>query len=169
MKMVLSKSELAERIIKDRLVEVRDAKNQLQPASVDLTLEKVYRFASEGAIDFDNSQRVLSKVEEVAFNGDWVELKQGAYKVQYAETVRVPPDLAGVTFCRSTLSRCGCDVYNGWWDPGYAGKGEGMLMVMNPHGVRLKKGAKIAQIVFLKLSTQATELYEGIHKGENLK
>jgi len=42
-------------------------------------------------------------------------------------------------------------------------------MVMNPHGVRLKKGAKIAQIVFLKLSTQATELYEGIHKGENLK
>lgn len=165
---VLNKGELAERIIKDKLVEVRDAKHQLQPASVDLTLEKIYRFVSQGAIDFDNSQRVLSKVEEISFQDSWAELKQGAYKVQYAETVRVPPDLAGITFCRSTLSRCGCDVYNGWWDPGYVGKGEGMLFVMNPHGVRLKKGAKIAQIVFLKLSTEANELYEGMHKGENL-
>ena len=167
--MVLSKEELAERVVKDRIVEVKEGGHQLQPASIDLTLDKVFEFKEKGVIDFDNSERVISEVKEVAFEGGWVELRQGAYKIKFAETVRVPPDLAGMTFCRSSLARCGCDLYNGWWDPGYVGKGEGVFVVHNPHGVKLKKGAKIAQIVFVRLSKQAGELYSGIHKNEGIE
>jgi len=165
--MVLNKSEITERILKEELVALKDAKHQLQPASVDLTLEKVFRFKGKGVIDFDNSERVISEVEEISFNGDWVDLPQGSFKVQYAEEVRMPLDLAAVTFTRSSLARCGCDVYNGWWDPGYHGKGVGLLVVHNPEGVRLKKGAKIVQLVFVSLN-DSEHLYEGVHKGENL-
>ena len=165
--MVLNKSEIAERILKSELIALKDAKHQLQPASVDLTLEKVYRFKGKGVIDFDNSERVISEAEEIAFEGDWVDLPKGAFKVQYAEEVRMPSDLAAVTFTRSSLARCGCDIYNGWWDPGYHGKGAGLLIVHNPKGVQLKKGAKIAQLVFVPLNA-SEHLYAGVHHGENL-
>lgn len=165
--MILNKSEIAERVLKDKLVALRDAKHQLQPASVDLTLDKVYRFKGKGAIDFDNSERVISEVEEISFNDDWVDLPKGAFKVQYAEEVRMPEDLAAIAFTRSSLARCGCDIYNGWWDPGYRGKGEGLLIVHNPEGVRLRKGAKIVQLVFVPLNASG-HLYDGVHRGENL-
>jgi dUTP pyrophosphatase len=165
--MVLNKDELAERVLKDNLVDLKDAKHQLQPASVDLTLEKAFELVGQGALDFDNSERVFSEVKEIPFENDWVELAQGAYKVRFAEAVRLPPDLAGVTFARSSLARCGCDLYNGWWDPGYAGRGEALLIVHNPQGIRLKRGAKIAQMVFLPLNA-SKHLYAGVHHGEHL-
>ncbi|MFA4946859.1 MAG: deoxyuridine 5'-triphosphate nucleotidohydrolase [Candidatus Micrarchaeia archaeon] len=165
--MVLNKDELAERILKDKLVDLTDAKHQLQPASVDLTLEKVFSFEGQGALDFDNSERVLSEVKEIPFKNDWVELARGAYKVRFVETVRLPPDVASVTFTRSSLARCGCELYTGWWDPGYAGRGESLLMVHNPAGIRLKRGAKIAQMVFLPLNA-SKHLYAGVHHGEHL-
>ena len=167
--MILDKDSLAERIVSQKIVEeLKDAKHQLQPASIDLTLEKAHSFKNAGSIDFDNAERVISETAEIPFEGGWVRLEKGAYKVRFAEAVRVPGDLAAITFARSSLARCGCDLYNGWWDPGYHGKGEGLLVVHNPHGVRLKKGAKIAQLAFVSLHKEASELYKGMHKGENL-
>ena len=165
--MVLNKDELAERILKGKLVDLKDARHQLQPASVDLTLDKVFAFEGAGALDFDNSERVISEVKEIPFENDWVTLAQGAYRARFAEAVRIPPDLAGITFARSSLARCGCDLYNGWWDPGYAGRGEGLLVVHNPAGARFKRGAKIAQMVFLELNA-SNSLYSGVHQGEHL-
>ncbi len=167
--MILDKDSLAEKILSQKIVELRDAAHQLQPASIDLTLDKVFSFKSAGSIDFDNSERVISETEEIPFEGDeWVKLEKGAYKVRFVEAVRVPPDLAAITFARSSLARSGCDLYNGWWDPGYHGRGEGLLVVHNSHGVRLKKCAKIAQLVFVSLHKEAGEVYQGMHRGENL-
>jgi dUTP pyrophosphatase len=167
---MLNHDEILERVKRDKLIEEYvDLENQLQPSSFDLTLAKVYSFETGGSIDFDNKERKLSQVKELEFDSSgWVELPQGVYKVQYAETVNMPTDLGAVTICRSSLARCGCDVYNGFWDPGYHGKGEATFIVHNKNGVRLKKRAKVAQIVFLPIS-EAKQLYKGIHKGENLK
>ncbi|MFH0836069.1 MAG: deoxyuridine 5'-triphosphate nucleotidohydrolase, partial [Candidatus Micrarchaeota archaeon] len=116
--MILSKQEIARRIIEENLVsDFIDLKTQLQPASVDLTLAKVFAL-KQGALDFDNSERVLSEgVEVQPDENGWLELKKGAYRVQFNETIALAPDLAALSMSRSSLPRCGCVVSTGWWDP----------------------------------------------------
>jgi dUTP pyrophosphatase len=169
--MMLNSSQIRVLVQKERLVYgFLDLEKQLQPASFDLTLGKVFGFAGAGAIDFDNSQRKIPAAEEIPFGADgWVELPKGIYKLQYAEAVKVPANLAGVTFCRSSLSRCGADIYNGFWDPGYEGRGESVLVVHNERGIKLKKRAKISQIAFFELGGGGPgHLYSGMHHKENL-
>lgn len=166
---MLNHDEILERVKKDKLIEeYLNLENQLQPSSFDLTLAKVYKLLKQGSIDFDNKDRVISDTEEIPFIDDWVDLKPGVYKIQYQEIVNVPKDLVGITICRTSLTRCGCDLSNGFWDPGYSGRGTAALMVHNPNGIRFKRRAKVAQIVFLPIS-EAQQLYQGMHKGENLK
>ena len=168
--MILNRQEILERILEDNLVQgFADAKSQVQPAGFDLTVEKVFAYESQGAIDFDNKDRKLSETEELAWGKDgWLELKQGVYKLQFAEEVSLPADLAAMTILRSSLMRCGCILHQGYWDPGYHGKGEASLIVPE-HGLRLKKGAKVAQMVFMRVSGGGTDqLYEGIHQHENV-
>jgi len=168
--MVLNSAQMRKLIETEKLVyDYLDLEKQLQPASFDLTVAKVFKIVSKGAVDFDNSQRVISKTEEVPFDADgWVDLPAGIYKVQYAEAVKIPADLVGVTFCRSSLSRCGIDLFNGYWDPGYEGRGESILLVHNPSGAKMKKRAKVAQIAFFELGEATAHLYKGMHHKENL-
>jgi len=58
----------------------------------------------------------------------------------------------------------GCAV----WDPGYRGRGEALLVVGNPHGIRIEVGARIAQLVFIRLYPQLGEGYSGVYQGERL-
>ncbi len=141
--------------------------SQFQPCGVDLTLKSVHKYKNAGKIDFDNKERKLSETEELQFENDEVHLPQGAYKVVYGEFVKIPKDAAAFVYPRSSLLRCGATLGSAVWDPGYEGRGEAMLVVNNPHGIILKKNAKIGQMVFVKLSEATTQLYEGIYKGEN--
>jgi dUTP pyrophosphatase len=50
----------------------------------------------------------------------------------------------------------GLSVPTAVWDAGYGGRGEGLLVVSNPHGVRLQRGARIAQLVLFQLSGPTT-------------
>ncbi|MGC8923808.1 MAG: deoxyuridine 5'-triphosphate nucleotidohydrolase, partial [Candidatus Micrarchaeia archaeon] len=62
---------------------VRDyvSDEQFQPAGIDLTVEKVYKFVDTGRIDYDNTERKLSMVEELKFGSDgYVFLPKGSYK-----------------------------------------------------------------------------------------
>lgn len=165
--MILSKAEIVELIEKSNLASgCVDLQQQLQPSGLDMTVAKLYKISSRGSIDFDNSQRVLSQSEEIAFDGEgWVELAPGAYKLQFNEVLSLPLDVAAITILRSSVMRCGCMMHNGFWDPGYTGKGESVLLV-GAQGLRLKKNAKIAQAVFYKLSSPAGEGYAGVHQFE---
>ncbi|MFH1779515.1 MAG: deoxyuridine 5'-triphosphate nucleotidohydrolase [Candidatus Micrarchaeota archaeon] len=166
--MILSKKEILDEIIKNKLVEnAVDLKQQVQPASLDLTLNKVFEIETKGVIDFDNSEREVSETREIPFENDWVDLEPGIYKVSFNEAIKLTPEIAGITAPRSSLSRSGCFVEVGFWDPGYHGKGESTLVV-GGKGLRLKKNAKIAQMIFFKLSEQALDLYSGIHNKEGL-
>jgi len=166
--MVLSHEEILDLIVREKLVEdFIDLKTQLQPASFDLTLAAVSAIEGEGVLDFDNSKRVLSKTSEIGFDEkNFVSLKPGEYRVRFNETVRLPAGLAAISTTRSSLARCGAFVHVGWWDPGYHGKGEGLLSVGKK--ISLEKNARIAQMVFLRLNSEARELYAGIHHKENL-
>jgi dUTP pyrophosphatase len=54
------------------------------------------------------------------------------------------------------------------WDPGYSGRGESLMTVLNPHGVTIAQGARVAQLVFIRLESKPTKLYQGAYQGENL-
>lgn len=141
--------------------------SQFQPAGIDITLNKVFSFSSDGKIDFDNRERKISEVEELPFESDWVHLKPGSYKVQFSEYVKIPADSAAICLPRSSLLRSGATLECALWDPGYDGRSEALLVVSNPYGIRFKRGAKIGQMVFVRLSEAASELYQGAYKGEN--
>lgn len=147
------------------IVEVLD-KAQFQPAGADITLKEVHRYIDAGKIDFDNKERKISKTEKLKFE-DEIHLEPGAYKVIFNEYVRIPPDVVGLCFPRSSLLRCGATLECAVWDPGYEGRSEALLIVLNPHGITLKKNAKIGQMVFFSLKEKAEKLYEGVYKGEN--
>ena len=163
--MILAKHEIQKRIESAGLVSgFVDLKEQLQPSGIDLTLYKVYEFATPGSIDFDNSQRKLSECKELGFDADgWVFLQPGIYKVKYNEEVKLPADLAAINILRSSLMRCGCILHEGYWDLGFEGRGESALLVGNSKGLKLKRNAKIAQLVFFRLSEETKETYSGIH------
>ncbi len=168
--MLLSKHEILQRIEKHRLISnFINLQEQLQPAGFDLTVEKVFRFKTAGAFDFDNKERKMSETEELDWDtSGWLLLKPGIYKIRFNEEVRIPNDLAGINILRSSLMRSGCLMHHGFWDPGYHGKGETAILVANEHGLRLKKNAKVTQLTFHRLSEEAREGYLGVHHKENI-
>jgi dUTP pyrophosphatase len=138
-----------------------------QPNCVDLSLDAVWRFSAAGALGQSNADRYLPGREELVFDAlGWLALAVGAYGIRYAESVDFPTDCGGLCFPRSSLLRMGLHVPTAVWDAGYGGRGEGMLIVTNPHGVRLQRGARIAQLVLFRL-TEATAGYVGQYQNEN--
>ncbi|MBS3813559.1 deoxyuridine 5'-triphosphate nucleotidohydrolase [Candidatus Bipolaricaulota bacterium] len=149
----------------DNLRGMLDEDLQVQPAGVDLTVQDIERFAGPGVIDFDNSSRKIARGEELTDE----KLEGGSsYRVTYNETIRVPEDAIGVILPRSSLMRNGGHLVSAVWDPGYEGRGQGLLQVLNPHGLIVKKDARIGQIVFIALEEEASSTYEGRFQGENI-
>jgi len=157
---------LPDKLIANFICCIRDSNIQVQPAGVDLTVRKVYAFTSPAYIGFKN--RKLAEVTEIEpANGAW-RLGPGAYKVMFNEVVKVPNDVVGLCFPRSSLLRSGVIFTCTVWDPGYVGRGEGLLTVLNPQGLELEVGARVAQLVFIKLMEKPSRVYEGVYKGENI-
>jgi len=146
-----------------------DGRSQVQPAGVDLTISEVFRFKGHGRLGFSNASRKLPDVEKLDFNDDGVLfLERGAYRVKYNEVVKVPDDCIAVGFPRSSLMRMGATIVSAVWDPGYEGRGEGLLLVENPHGIILERNARVMQLVFIKLSAKPSETYSGSYQYEGL-
>lgn len=147
-----------------------DPEMQTQMCAVELTLKKIEIFTTAGALAFDNKERILPEMEEVNFDeSDWADLQPGAYLVTFNEIVNIPRDLAALARPRSTLLRCGASLETALWDPGYRGRSQSLLVVHNNHGLRLKRNARLMQLVFMRLDRAAEKAYSGIYQGENIK
>jgi dUTP pyrophosphatase len=163
--MILPKHQIKNRNLIDEII----GEEQHQQAGTDVTLQKIFKFNTPGKIDYNNKERVLSECEELEFGEDeFVFLPKGFYKVRYNEIIRIPSDLAAYIMPRSTMLRCGATLHSALWDPGYEGRGEGLLEVGNEKGLHLKKNARIGQIVFMSLNEETKDLYQGQYKGENI-
>jgi len=141
---------------------------QLQPAGFEITLGEVYRFKNAGTIGFTNEQRRLADAEPLTFENDSIHLTAGCYLVRYNEVVKLPNDIVALIFPRSSIMRCGAILYTAVWDPGYEGKGQGLLNVYNSHGLTVHKNARIGQMIFLRLSAPVTRGYSGMYQKEGL-
>mgnify|MGYP000241627575 CR=1 FL=1 len=138
----------------------------VQPGGVDLSLSEIHRFLSSGSLG--ETTRSLAKTEPIQpVNGFW-HLKPGVYKAIYKEVVRVPYDCIGILLPRSSLLRIGATILSAVWDPGYIGRGEGLLIVFNPHGISLELGTRIGQIIFIRLESKPHTVYKGVYQHERI-
>jgi dUTP pyrophosphatase len=143
-----------------------DLDTQLQPNGFDLTLAQVERFVGAGRVDFSNAERRLSETVALEFEGDWLFLDPGAYKVRFHEVIHLPRDIIALGAPRTSLLRSGVTVETGFWDAGYEGISESLLVVFNEAGFKVKRKGRLIQLVFLKLSEPASGGYRGVYASE---
>ncbi len=145
-----------------------DLEEQVQPNGIDLTLREVALLQSPGKIAVKNSQRVVSDLAPLVFDGlGFIDLVPGAYIITYNEIVHLPKNVMALARPRSSLLRCGVTVNTAAWDAGYSGRSQSLMVVYNSQGFRLQKNARIVQLIFLQL-TQETEGYHGAYQKENI-
>lgn len=144
--------------------ELRSLDEQVQPAGVDLTLEKIEVLVEEGEISVEPK---FSKGLNVLPSKGFYELPQGSYRVTYHEIVNIPAGYIGLLMPRSSLLRNGATIYTAVWDPGYRGRGMGLMVVFNRQGIRIAEDARVAQLILFS-TEDSTGLYKGRFLGENI-
>ena len=145
-----------------------DLEEQVQTNGFDLTLRDVSLLQSAGKIAVTNSQRLVSDLAPLVFDGlGFIDLMPGAYNITYNEIVHLPKNIMALATPRSSLLRCGVMVNTAVWDAGYSGRSQSLMVVYNPRGFRLQRNARVVQLVFMEL-TQETEGYQGAYQGENI-
>lgn len=133
-------------------------KAQVQPASVDLKLDREFIF-------FEKYKHVLPNCPTKAFVS--IELPpQGFILARTMESVWLSPFLAAQVGTRSSAMRQGIDVCMsaGWIDPGYSGH---ITLEITNHSnkpVTLKAGESYCQIVLMQV-LGCTEPYRGKYGG----
>ena len=170
---MLNRKEIKRLIESDNLItDYCDLDTQLTPNGFDLTAAKIFEFSGSGAVDFSNKERNIPECRELAFKKEnpddkfgWWELEPGIYKVVTNETVKLPLDLIGVAYPRSSLLRMGAFTQTGVWDAGFNGVSEFVLVVANSRGIKLKQNARVAQLLFTKINETETG-YSGIYQNK---
>ena len=162
---ILNKIMSEKPLIKDYI----NLEKQIQPAGFDLTLNSVYSISSHGEIHDSNiKEDILPNYEEIKIINELYNLSKGSYLIIYNEIINLPNNLMALVFPRSTLIRMGATIYTAIWDPGYNGRGRGLLNVFNEKGIILRKNSRIAQIVFIKLTSISNKVYSGKYIKEGL-
>ena len=166
---LLNREEIRRLIEEERLIEgYIDLKTQLQPAGFDLSLAEVYEYIEAGSVDFTNEERRLPETRPLKPDEEgWFRLPRGCYLIVYNEAVRIPLDIVAIARPRSTLLRCGASIETAVWDPGYEGRSSSLLVVHNPNGIRLKRDARVTQLLFLRIN-RVGEGYRGAYQRERL-
>jgi len=143
---------------------------QIQPNGFDLTLKEVGRLDGNGVIGTDNQERRLSSITVLPFDSeDFVFLPPGVYAVIVNEIVNLPNHLMALVRPRSSLLRCGVNIGAAVWDAGYQGRSQMILRVDNPSGFKVKKDARIAQMIFFTLDEAPSVGYTGYYQNENTR
>ena len=152
------------------LVEGLEPGLQVQPNGIDLRLERVQRLASPGVLGASDAVREPASREDVAADADgWWDLHTGSYVITYVEKVNLPLDLIALGRPRSTLLRSGVAIHGAVWDAGYSGRGESLMVVSNQHGYHVQRGARVLQLVFIRLGQPVAHGYGGHYQGENAR
>jgi len=130
-----------------------------------LTLSEVCLPESGGLIDISDRRVPRYRCMEPD-QGGYYHLHPSSYIIRYGEYVKIPKDAAALAIPRSTLLRVGATLHTAVWDPGYEGRGYGLLIVYNPHGIIIRRGAQVAQLIFIRMTGESAKVYRGVYYGE---
>lgn len=169
--------EVLRRIREDELITGLAGRDLSNPegTGIDLRLASAHKIVEGGAyIEADgaagNGRRHGVKTEEVCALKpgdvqDELVIKPGEYYlVQTAETINTPSDLMPVVYPRSSLFRAGLLLLATKTDPGYKGPLTFGVTNLAPFPVKLQMGARICNIVFMKIEGEVIA-YRGQHQG----
>jgi dCTP deaminase len=167
---ILSDRSIAEALASGRLVIDPIGEDALQPASIDIRLDRqfrVFRQHRRAYIDVRESVDDLTEVEEVADDEPFV-LHPGEFVLgSTLERVKLGNDIVARVEGKSSLGRLGLLVHAtaGYVDPGWDGHLTMELSNVSNLPVRLYYGMKIGQLSFADLTTPADRPYgaPGLH------
>lgn len=147
--------------------DLADVERQLQPNGVDVRIERIFKLTSAALLGASDALREPAAREELPPDADgWWDLHQGSYVIVVKEKVNLPTDLMAFARPRSTLLRSGVAIHSAVWDAGYSGRSEALLAVLNGRGFRVQRGARVMQLVFMRLEKATAEGYKGRYQGE---
>ncbi len=140
---------------------------QVQPAGIDLRVGEVHEIVSGGFLG--RVERRIPESKPLETEGGVWRLGPGIYRIVFADIVNVPENAVGLCFPRSSLVRMGATLYCAVWDPGYRGRGQALLHVLNPNGIVLEASARVAQLVLIRVEPPPVKPYEGYFQSEGLR
>lgn len=123
---------------------------QVNPASYDLQLDNKF----------------IDLKDDSEFWGIPLDISPGeAYLASTFEYVKMPYDVAGVLYLKSSLARQGLDhALAGWIDPGFEGN---LTLELHSHRpIVLHPGQRVLQIVFYLMNEAAENPYSGRYKQQ---
>ena len=162
--MVLSDRTIKEELAKGRIVIEPLDPSDIQPASVDLHLDKkllVFRNTRQPYIDVRKDLPDLTEIEEIPDDTPFI-LHPGEFVLASTmESVTLPADVVARLEGKSSLGRIGLLIHStaGYVDPGWSGHLTLELSNVANLPVTLYYRMKIGQISFLRLTTPADNLY----------
>lgn len=163
--MILSDGEIRQ-MLKDGALGISPiTEEQIQPASVDVTLGDTFSFVE------DVPGGIIKPAEQVAyktFTTDRFLLLPGQFVLGTTrEYIELPDDLTAFVEGRSSWGRLGLFVQNaGWVDAGFEGEITLELYNANHCAIELTYGLKIAQIVFARMREDALHPYDGKYQKQ---
>ncbi len=162
--MVLSDRSIKEQMSRGRIVIEPLDPQYIQPASVDLHLDRkvlVFSNSSRPYIDIKQSLEQLTEMVELEDNLPFI-LHPGEFVLgSTLENIELPEDLVARLEGKSSLGRIGLVIHStaGFVDPGWKGHLTLELSNLARLPITLYYSMKIGQISFLRLTTAAERLY----------
>ena len=162
--MVLSDRTIREEISSGRLVVDPLDLDCIQPASIDLHLDRVFRvfrLSHRAHIDVREPVEALTEVVEIEDETPFLLQPDEFVLASTSETITLPDDIVGRLDGRGSLGRLGLLVHAtaGFVDPGWTGKLTLELSNVAKMPIAIYPGMRICQISFLRLTTPAERLY----------
>lgn len=161
---VLSDRSIKEEIAAGRLCIDPLDEDAIQPASVDLRLDRVFRIfrvTSRPFVDVRDPVDDLTEVVTVNDHEPFV-IQPGSFCLgSTVETISLPHDIVARVDGKSSLGRLGLLVHAtaGYVDPGWQGRLTLELSNQSQMPIALYYGMRIAQISFLRMSTAVDRPY----------
>jgi dCTP deaminase len=161
--MILSDGDIETRLESGDLVihPLINSKLQVQPASVDLRLDKNFirvRKSHVGVIDLADP---VQELDRVTTEDSFVIEPWEFVLASTAETIRMPNDLVGRVEGRSSLGRLGLIIHvtAGFVDPGFEGQITLEMTNFNPSPLRLHVGMRVCQLSLEQMTSPAKRPY----------
>jgi dCTP deaminase len=162
--MVLSDRTIREEVASGRLVVDPLELDCIQPASIDLHLDRVFRvfrLSHRAHVDVREPVEDLTEVVQIEDDTPFF-LQPGEFVLASTlETITLPDDIVARLDGRGSLGRLGLLVHAtaGYVDPGWTGKLTLELSNAAKMPIAIYCGMKIAQISFLRMSTPVERPY----------